>query len=885
MTTPQVQLDVCKIDGSLLPSARVNDAVLRATTPNQRLLLGVQGTSSVLSLASNVVSIAQSLGVNTSNPLAALDVRGSAIVSGFMGINVDSNTNLINSNAYGLLITHSNDAIRFGAVGPSGSNTLLTLSSNVIVHGGELIMNSFVPSTLIATSNAFNLNHASNIILSTPLTGVNTSNPQYTLDIAGTTRAVAFRLESNTNVCTIGFNDTTNNLDIRGLTLTSNNYVGISQPTPTYTLDIGGGASDSNSVVRINTGNMNPNKLHLTNQGPTGPRVWASNNQLALITPGIITFNTSNQEAVRIDTSGNLGVGKAPGHKLDVVGDINFTGILRKNGDEYFAGVPGWSNAPNAIYTYCNVGFGTIPDPNYMVDVNGDLNVTGNIMLNGYQFLNGGLTSNFQAVTRFQVAPTNAVFMASNVAATIFDVVVPGNVAATPQNITVNINGMKLSYVDANNYDYTLTSTSVGGTTVFTVTLTSPLNARDVLDITIWPYIPGNKGVFVDVSNVDILSGDKSGWTACNNNVYIIGSNVGIGTSNPRSTLDVRGTDAILIPSGTTGQRPVATTGMIRYNTQLNTFEGFGAGNAWGSLGGVKDTNQDTYISAESFPNSNDDTIYFINSNIERMRITRQGNVGIGTSNPSYMLDVAGTGYFREDLTINSNLAVNRSISMQGVYIRKSQGGPANFSLVSVPGLCNDLFGNVILFNQTTQASQGVIFAARNFPQFTLTELGRFTGDGRFGVGRSNPTEAADIVGNIRASSNIYSMQRLGVGTSNPLYPLHVAAGSGSTSIFAAGDITGLSDASVKTDLRVIEGALEKLRAISGYTFVRTDDTNPKRHAGVIAQEVKAVLPEVVTEDNGKLCVAYGNMIALLIEAIKELDNKLTLSLLSASNV
>lgn len=65
---------------------------------------------------------------------------------------------------------------------------------------------------------------------------------------------------------------------------------------------------------------------------------------------------------------------------------------------------------------------------------------------------------------------------------------------------------------------------------------------------------------------------------------------------------------------------------------------------------------------------------------------------------------------------------------------------------------------------------------------------------------------------------------------------------------------------------------MEKIKAIRGVTFTRndTEDKN-KRHAGVIAQEVLAVLPEVVSEDlNGHYSVAYGNLNALLIEAIKE---------------
>jgi len=85
-------------------------------------------------------------------------------------------------------------------------------------------------------------------------------------------------------------------------------------------------------------------------------------------------------------------------------------------------------------------------------------------------------------------------------------------------------------------------------------------------------------------------------------------------------------------------------------------------------------------------------------------------------------------------------------------------------------------------------------------------------------------------------------------------------------------DITAYSDSRVKDNVEKVEDAIEKIKSIRGVTFTRNDipDIN-KRHAGVIAQEVLAVLPEVVTEDDrGHYSVAYGNLSALLIEAIKE---------------
>ena len=93
--------------------------------------------------------------------------------------------------------------------------------------------------------------------------------------------------------------------------------------------------------------------------------------------------------------------------------------------------------------------------------------------------------------------------------------------------------------------------------------------------------------------------------------------------------------------------------------------------------------------------------------------------------------------------------------------------------------------------------------------------------------------------------------------------------------ITALGDITALSDRRIKSEFQVIPDALEKINAIHGYTFLKQNST--KRHAGVIAQEIEAVMPEVVFDDSelGYKSVAYGNISALLIESIRELMARL----------
>lgn len=93
-------------------------------------------------------------------------------------------------------------------------------------------------------------------------------------------------------------------------------------------------------------------------------------------------------------------------------------------------------------------------------------------------------------------------------------------------------------------------------------------------------------------------------------------------------------------------------------------------------------------------------------------------------------------------------------------------------------------------------------------------------------------------------------------------------------SITAGGNVTAYSDAKLKTNLQVINNPLDKIASLTGYTFDRVD--TGESQTGLIAQEVLKVLPEAVgyTED-GTLTLAYGNIVGLLVEAIKELKEEI----------
>jgi hypothetical protein len=87
-----------------------------------------------------------------------------------------------------------------------------------------------------------------------------------------------------------------------------------------------------------------------------------------------------------------------------------------------------------------------------------------------------------------------------------------------------------------------------------------------------------------------------------------------------------------------------------------------------------------------------------------------------------------------------------------------------------------------------------------------------------------------------------------------------------------AGYVGSSSDIALKNNINVIENAIKKISQIRGITYTRVDQEDRERvHAGVIAQEVEKVLPEVVVTDRrGLKSVAYGSMVGLIIEGIKE---------------
>ena len=98
--------------------------------------------------------------------------------------------------------------------------------------------------------------------------------------------------------------------------------------------------------------------------------------------------------------------------------------------------------------------------------------------------------------------------------------------------------------------------------------------------------------------------------------------------------------------------------------------------------------------------------------------------------------------------------------------------------------------------------------------------------------------------------------------------------------IEASGDVIafGSSDERLKDNISYIHRPIDKINKIGGYKFTWNDkqDTYLGKDVGVLAQEIEAVLPEIVTtRGSGYKAVKYEKIVPLLIEGIKELDKKI----------
>lgn len=264
-----------------------------------------------------------------------------------------------------------------------------------------------------------------------------------------------------------------------------------------------------------------------------------------------------------------------------------------------------------------------------------------------------------------------------------------------------------------------------------------------------------------------------------------------------------------------------ATVGSSGYGVRDNagTLEFKNSGGSWASL-------QATIAAlAGSQWTTNGTHIYNANS----------GNVGIGVSSPSHKLDVAGS------------IRINPA-GTGWAYLEVGTGATAN------------RYAYVDLVGDTTYTDYGLRLLRANSGANAYSQLVH-RGSGNLAI---QTVEAAPIVFITSSAERlrILANGNVGIGTTNPSYKLTVDGNVGAAGFFHT------SDARLKEHIETAPG-LSLIERLRGVTFEWKADGHPS--SGVIAQEVERVFPRAVrTDANGLKMVEYDQLIAPMIEAIKE---------------
>jgi hypothetical protein len=132
-------------------------------------------------------------------------------------------------------------------------------------------------------------------------------------------------------------------------------------------------------------------------------------------------------------------------------------------------------------------------------------------------------------------------------------------------------------------------------------------------------------------------------------------------------------TNAFRLPVGNSAQRPgevgvpiAVAQGQIRYNTSDQTFEGYD-GNNWGSLGGVKDVDQNTYIKPETSPGVDNNQLDFYTAAVHRMRLDNNGDMLFGDGLNKLTVDYStGDTNIAGDVNISGSTIISGDLTVSG---------------------------------------------------------------------------------------------------------------------------------------------------------------------------------------------------------------------------
>jgi len=623
---------------------------------------------------------------------------------------------------------------------------------------------------------------------------------------------------------TLAFTSTvTNGFSVDGSTFSvdaSLNRIGIGTNTPTSTLDVRGYGVFTNGSTGIGIGQAGYADLYAI--GASNRLTLNYNRNIATD----INFLSDSSVSIVAGGTGRLGVGKQfPTEKLDVYGNLRLSGALMPNNLPGTTGQVLTSSGAGSAPTWVNVS---------------------SLSANNIYNTNGTLTGN-RTVTQGanSLAFTSTATNGFSVDGTTFSIDAANNrvgvLNATPTKTFDVAN--QIGIFSGRNGDATIKGLSSSS----------------------WTRI-GNGGTssgsglaFWGNGNVEV--NDSPGLFLDNSN------RVGIGTSTPITTLDVRGY----------GYYGNSTTGLYIGQAGYSDIYASGSGNRL-TLNYSKNVATD---------------INFLSDSSVSIVAGGNGKLGIGKQFPSEKLDVFGN--FRLSGAFMPN---NLAGSSGQILISQGAGSPPIWNSV------NSLTLNNIYNSNGTIGTNRIVTQGSNTLSFTATASNAFSVDGttfsvdassdRVGIGTTSPTSKLDVRGygiftdgssgiaagqagyadiyafgtnnrltfnygrdvgtdiNFNSNSNVSIVTggtgQLGIGTLTPDAKLTV---SGTASKTGGGAWATFSDQRVKTDIQPFNDGLDVLMKLNPVSFKYNEKSGysdlDKRFIGFIAQDVEKVTPYMVT--------------------------------------
>lgn len=377
----------------------------------------------------------------------------------------------------------------------------------------------------------------------------------------------------------------------------------------------------------------------------------------------------------------------------------------------------------------------------------------------------------------------------------------------------------------------------------------------------------------------------------------------------------------LVVPVGTTAERPTPSEGMFRFNTDLGEFEGYD-GSLWGLIGGggglaaqvvttnitalaegfyFTDSSAGSFNVALPLTPSAGDVVKLAGKSWSTNSVTvlRNGNtiegltqdleLDIEDSTVEFIYDGATWQVFTNVISTSTTasggigdpiiVATSQGITAGNFYYGDCSSTSITLTLPATPqqGDYIKLVGDNWAINNLTLGRNGETIegAAEDLivdvDDVTLEliydgatwQVFANIGTGAIGIDTASGNVEYNLAMTTQTSNG--NISTLSTDTSLTFNP--------STGTLTATDYNSLSDVSVKENISPIESAMQTLMNLNPVEF--TWKKNGNKSYGVVAQELEKVLPELVTQNDDKKYVNYIPLIALLLEGYKDLANKL----------